>query len=311
MSGRWRSVQDELDRFPDGFQRLLLWHTLWDMVRDQQFSAADYAALATDKLASERTLEIAQTVAYNALQAVGSYLPDELRLESASGLYRFAREQLLSTTEQDFRIMWSRVMIGAAQSVEHIGEALSLVDEGTGIDGFELDQDMRWSLVTKATAYGVEGGYERLDAELERDGSDRGRRAAEQIRTSASRRVGQGRSVDSLPGGHRGVAADADGVDARFWWKPQAELLDGYVDRFFDEVRSVFDRRDKEYASRFFGAMYPGQMAPSDQVIDRSEALLEELGDELVVLSRPLREALDEARRARACREFAASQARS
>ena len=32
-------VQEELDRFPDAFQRLLLWHTLWDMVRDQQFSA--------------------------------------------------------------------------------------------------------------------------------------------------------------------------------------------------------------------------------------------------------------------------------
>ena len=54
------------------------------------------------------------------------------------------------------------------------------------------------------------------------------------------------------------------------------------LDRFFDEVRSVFDKRDKEYASRFFGAMYPGQMAPSDQVIERSQALLEELGDELV-----------------------------
>ena len=63
-----------------------------------------------------------------------------------------------------------------------------------------------------------------------------------------------------------------------FWWKPQAELLDGYTVRFFDEVRSVFDKRDKEYASRFFGAMYPGQMAPSDHVIARSEALLGELG---------------------------------
>ena len=185
----------------------------------------------------------------------------------------------------------------------------SLVDEGTGIDGFELDQDMRWTLVTKATAYGVEGGYERLDAELERDGSDRGRRAAEQIGTS---RADAEVKAEAWTRYQEDTEASLQMLTASmhdFWWKPQAELLDGYVDRFFDEVRSVFDRRDKEYASRFFGAMYPGQMAPSDQVIDRSEALLEELGDELLVLSRPLREALDEAKRSRACREFAASQA--
>jgi len=42
---------------------------------------------------------------------------------------------------------------------------------------------------------------------------------------------------------------------------------------------------------------------------DESARLLEELGDELVILSRPLRESLDEAKRARACRSFAESQA--
>ena len=304
-------VREELDRFPDAFQRLLLWHTLWDMVRDQQFSAADYAALATEKLASENTLEIAQTVAYNALHAVSSYLPDELRLESAAGLYAFAREQLFATSEPDFRIMWSRVMLSSAQTVEHIAEALSLVDNGTGIDGYELDQDMRWSLITKATAYGLDGGFERLEAELERDGSDRGRRAAEQIRTSRA-------DADVKSEAWSRYQADTDAslqmLTASmhgFWWKPQAELLAPYIDRFFDEIEDVFEKKDKEYASRFFGALYPGQMEPSDQIIDRSEGILQGLGPEQPVLARQLREAVDEAKRARACREFASSQVRS
>ena len=300
-------VRAELDRFPDGFQRLLLWHTLWDMVRDQQFSAADYASLCSEKLAAEDTLEIAQTVAYNALHAVGSYLPETMRLESAAGLYRFARSQLFAASEQDFRIMWSRVMIGAAQHVDHINEALQLADEGTGIEDYELDQDMRWSLITKATAYGIEGGFERLDAELERDGSDRGRRAAEQIRTSRPdpevKAAAWQRYRSDRETSLQMLTASMHG----FWWRPQADLLEGYSDRFFDEIRTVFEERDKEYASRFFSALYPAQMWPSDDVIDRSEALLAEVGDELVILSRPLREALDEARRAKACQEFAAS----
>ena len=304
-------VQDELDRFPDGFQRLLLWHTLWDMVRDQQFSAADYASLATDKLGTEQTLEIAQTVAYNALHAVGSYLHDAQRLESAAELFGFSRGQLFSTSEPDFRIMWSRVMIGAAQNVAHITESLSLVDNGTGIDGFELDQDMRWSLVTKATAYGIEGGYERLEAELERDGSDRGRRAAERIHTSradeAVKAEAWSRYQEDTDVSLQMLTASMHG----FWWKPQAELLAPYIDRFFDDIEDVFADKDKEYASRFFGALYPAQMDASDHVIERSESVLDELGADQPVLARQLREAVDEAKRSRACQEFAVAQAGS
>ncbi len=54
--------------------------------------------------------------------------------------------------------------------------------------------------------------------------------------------------------------------------------------------------------------MYPGQITPSDELIDRSEELMEEFGNEPVVLSRPPRETLDEAPRSRACREFAVAQ---
>ena len=303
-------VRQELDRFPDAFQRLLLWHTLWDMVRDQQFSAADYTALAIDKLASEATLEIAQTVAFNSLHAVGSYLPDDLRPQNAQALFHFARSQLFDAQEPDFRIMWSRVMIGAAQNPDNIAACLQLVDHGTGIDDYDLSQEMRWTLVTKATAYGLDGGFQRLDGELQRDGSDRGRRAAEQIRTSRPdpdvKSQAWTRYQEDSDASLQMLTASMHG----FWWKPQADLLDTYTDRFFDEIRGIFERKDKEYASRLFAALYPGQMAPSEHVIQRSQSLLDELGDDLVVLARPLREALDETRRASACQAFAASQPR-
>ena len=90
-----------------------------------------------------------------------------------------------------------------------------------------------------------------------------------------------------------------------FWWKPQDALLAPYVGRFFDEVRDVFNERDKEYATRWFGVLYPGHI-PSGEVAERSAALLAELGGADLLLRRNLREALDELRRARACQAFAA-----
>lgn len=301
-------VQAQLDRFPDGFQRLLLWHTLWDMVRDQQFSAADYASLAIEKLAHEDTLEIAQVVAYHALQAISAYLPDELRIPNAARLYAFTREQLFERDDGDFRIMLARVMISSAQQPAHIAEVLKLIDDGTEIDGFELDQDMRWSLITKGVAYGVEGAFARLDGELERDPSDRGRRAAEQVKTSradlAIKEAEWARYRDDSAASLQMLTASMHG----FWWKPQAELLASYVDRFFDEIVSLYAARDKEYASRYFGAMNPARMEPSPHVIERSQSLLDSLGEDHMVLARQLRESIDEARRAQACRAYAVRQ---
>ena len=49
-------VQERLERFDDPFMRLQLWHTLWDMVRDQKLRSQDYLALLIAKLPAKRTL---------------------------------------------------------------------------------------------------------------------------------------------------------------------------------------------------------------------------------------------------------------
>ena len=59
-------VQERLERFDDPLIRLLLWHTLWTMVRDRAFRSTDYLALAIDKLARETNLELISAVLSNA-----------------------------------------------------------------------------------------------------------------------------------------------------------------------------------------------------------------------------------------------------
>ncbi len=298
-------VQEQIDRFDAPFERLLFWHTLWDMVRDQQFSAGDFVALAADKLGSEGTLEIMQTIANHALYAIGRYLPESQRLDRAAQLFDLAWDGLFSTADADFRIVWARILIGSAQEPERIQRLLALADDGVDIEGFELDQDMRWSLVTKSVAYDMQGGFERLAPELERDGSDRGQRAAETVRASradaAIKTAAWSRFREDREASLHILGAAMHG----FWWKPQDALLQPYVGRFFEEVRGVFAERDKEYATRWFGALYPGHVA-IDEVVNRSANLLEQLGDGDLLLARNLREALDELRRARACQAFAA-----
>ena len=292
-------VREQIDRFQTPFERLLFWHTLWDMVRDQHFAAGQFVSLAADKLAGENTLEIVQNVTGEALYAVGRYIPDQYRLQHAEQIFDLAWNGLASAAEPDFRIVWARALIGAAQDPEHVGRLVGALDGG--VHGFEFDQDMRWSLVIKAVAYDLPGAFGRLEPELARDPSDRGTRAAETVRVS---RADAEIKAEAWRGFREDEQASLHILGSRmrgFWWKPQEALLAPYIDRFFDEVRDVFAERDKEFAVRFFGALYPGHIV-TDDMVQRSEALLEALGPEDVLLGRPLRESLDELKRARACR---------
>ena len=295
-------VREQIDRFQTPFERLLFWHTLWDMVRDQHFAAGQFVSLAADKLANEDTLEITQNVTGEALYAVGRYIPDQYRLQHAKQIFDLAWDGLASAVSQDFRIVWARFLIGAAQDPEHVGRLVGALDDG--VHGFAFDQDMRWSLVTKAVAYDLPGAFDLLEPEIARDPSDRGTRAAETVRVS---RADAEVKAEAWRGFREDEEASLHILGSRmrgFWWKPQEALLEPYIDRFFSEVRDVFAERDKEFATRFFGALYPGHIV-TDDLVQRSEALLNSLGADDVLLGRPLREALDELKRARACRGFA------
>ena len=300
-------VRENLEQFDDTFLRLQLWHTLWEMVRDQRFRSPDYLALVRAKLPLEGDLELCNTVLGNAGTALARYLPEERRLAEAQRLFALCWEQLFGVAGQDFRIIWARALIAAAQEPEAVGQLLTLADAGTGLAGFELDQDMRWSLVIKAAAYDLPGAAERLEAESARDPSDRGKRAAETARSAqpdaatkaaAWRRFREDRdsSLHSLRAAMRG-----------FPWIHQRDLLAEYVERFFVEVEEVFAERDKDFATAYFGALYPSYL-PTAAVIGRTAAAIAALpGEEQGLLRRQLREAQDEMQRARAGREFAAT----
>ena len=91
-----------------------------------------------------------------------------------------------------------------------------------------------------------------------------------------------------------------------FNWTHQAELLAPYVDAFFEQVGAIFVERDREFATVFYGGLFPGYRVEQD-TLDRAQTLLDATPEEQAVLQRMLRESIDDLGRAVACREYAAS----
>ena len=298
-------VRKRIERFRDPLLRQQLWRALWDMVRDQQFRSTDYLALVRDKIVFEEELELIDTVLGNAQAAIAWFVQESQRIVEADALFEVAHERLFAAPDQNRRIAWARAAIATAQQPATVSRMLELIDRGTGISGFELDQDMRWSLAVKQVAYGIPGGQERVARESERDPSDRGQRAVARAATAAPDADGKARAwrqfIRDRDASLHMVSAAMDG----FLWAHQADLLEPYVERFLDEVPGIFQSRDKDFANRYFGALFP-YYRPDDTVIARTTALLGMLDDADPSLQRKLLEALDDLKRAHACRAFAA-----
>ena len=181
---------------------------------------------------------------------------------------------------------------------------MGLADSEEAVPGLTVDQDMRWSIAVKAVAYGLEGAEERIAAERARDPSDRGQRAT--IRAEASRPSAAAKAVawERIHGEGYGSFHLTAAAMTSFFWRSQASIVEPYVARYFDEVPRVFATRDHPFARAYAQAMFPAYRA-DPTVLERSEALLRELGDSNVMLTRILRESNDELARSIACRAYA------
>ena len=115
---------------------------------------------------------------------------------------------------------------------------------------------------------------ERLAAEVDRDGSDRGQRArirAEVARPDAATKAEAWERIhDQGYGSYHLTRAAMEG----FQWPHQRELLLPYADRFFERVRDVFGTRISRSRPRTWRYLFPDAV-PDAAVLERGRRLLD------------------------------------
>ncbi len=297
-------VRSSMEKLDDALLRQLLWSSLWSMVRDQQLKSTEFLALVRQKLPLEPEVALVDSVLAQALAALTRFVPDEWREREAHALFERSWEALRSAAGGDAQIVWGRALIGCAIGREDLELVGSLADGRERVGGFNVDQEMRWSIAAKFVAYGMAGASERVGSEVKNDPSDRGERARLRAATSEPSAAVKAAAWERFLGEGYGSLYLTGAAMSGFNWSHQRELLEPYVERFFAEAPGVFRREEKEFMSDYFGALFPAYRV-DQAVLDRSEQLLAEAGDELPVLARMLREANDELGRSIRCRAFA------
>lgn len=297
-------VMRHIGEVEDTLSRQLLWSALWNMTRDAQLSPLRFLSLVLDEAPKEPMPELADAILNQGLAALSRYVPDRLRQAEAHRFFARAWDVLHQAPAGDPQIIWARATVAAAATPEDLHQLAELVDGRHSIRGFSLDQEMRWSFVTKWMAYGLPGSDDRLESELHRDPSDRGQRA--RLRTLVSRPDAQVKAEawERFAGdGYGSLYLTVAAMSGFNWWH-QRNLLEPYVERFFTEVKVVFERKPLEYARAYFQQLFPAYRV-EDGVIERAKMLLAEVPDSMPPLRRLLLEAVDEGERSLRCRRMA------
>ena len=264
--------------------RTLAWSAAWEMTRQAEMKARDFAGLVLSGIGTETEVGVMQRLLLQAQTAITAYAEPSWAKEHgepefADAVLAFARS---AEAGSDHQLAFINTLTGTALADRHVEVLQALLDgdvAGQNLDGLEVDTDLRWRLVSALAAAGAidADGVDSpvIDAEAKRDNTAAGARsaaAARAIRPDSEVKEQAWTTVvedDSVPN------TTARAIIGGFAGPGQSELLSSYVDRYFGAIENVWARRSSEVAQTAVIGLYPSwsisdeSVATADRFLDK------------------------------------------
>jgi aminopeptidase N len=260
----WATVTSCLSGIGDPLSRAVVWNAARDLVRDAELSAQAYLDLAARHLPAETdTSIVGHVLGFARGPLAESYLPPALRGAAIRRIADICQDLLgraaagRADDADGLRLTAVRGLIDSAAGPDDIAALrswlaagrLSRGDGGAGRlpAGAALEPGVRWQILLRLSVLGAAGRPE-IEQEAERDASAAGRQSAARCRAAVGDRAakqtawtamfGTAGTSENEPSSDL-LAATAQG----FWQAEQADLLAGYVPRYFPALAGAARRR--------------------------------------------------------------------
>ncbi len=256
------TLRGRIGTMTDPLARALCWSAAWDMTRDAELPARDWVELVLSGIGGETEMSVVQSLLARVQTALNSFADPAWAPTGWARLGDHALAALQSAPAgSDQQLLWSRTLASAARTDEHVAVLRGLLDGSRTIEGLVVDADARWAFVHGLVALGAAGDAE-IEDESSRDATATGiRRAAtaRALRPTAESKAETWRQAfhdDEVPN------AVHEAIVAGFWHPAQRELTAAYVDRYFADIRQIWDRRAGEIAKNAVQYLFPPVVEP-------------------------------------------------
>ncbi|MET9229037.1 aminopeptidase N [Lentzea sp. NPDC003310] len=248
---------DHISDIAEPLPRTLCWSAAWEMTREAELKARDFVNLVLGGLHSESEVGVVQRLLLQAQTSLSSYADDSWRAE---GWRRFVAKalELAQAAEpgSDHQLAFVNALASSVLDDSTVDVLRGWYDGSAVLEGLDVDTDLRWRLLQALVAHG-RAGLDEINAEEERDPTSTGHRRAQSARalrpTTEAKDEAWDRAVndDELPN------AVSEAIIAGISHPSQKELLAPYVERYFADVKGVWDRRSSERAQSMVVGMFP------------------------------------------------------
>jgi aminopeptidase N len=260
--GSLATLRNRIGAIPDSLARALCWSAAWDMTRDAELPARQWVQLVLAGADSESEISVVQSLLARVQTALSSYADPTW---AATGWIQLA-DQALARLESappgsDVQLQWSRTFASAARTEKHAAVLRGLLDGSRAIEGLVVDADARWAFLSGLVAIGAAGDAE-IDTEAARDATATGIRRAATAR--ALRPTPESKEETWQKVFHDDTVPNAvhEAMLLGFWHPAQRELTAGYVERYFADIRPLWDRRPGEIAKNAVQYLFPPVVEP-------------------------------------------------
>jgi aminopeptidase N len=269
------TLTTSIGAFRDGLPRTICWSAVMDMAAQAELSVPAFVKIVTAGMGHEPSVSVLQqlhrvTAQRISVSADPAWAPEGKRQLAAAGI------ELLRSAEpgSDHQLAWAQLLGWSATSDEQLDLLAGLLDGSQQVAGLNVDTELRWTLLARLAAMG-RAGQERIEAELERDNTNTGRKHAAACRAALpdAGHKAQAWRLLTAPGG-LGIEETIE-IGMAFNQVEHAALLAPYADAFFDEFPAVWAARDGMIRLVLGMVLFP-YSAASPRLLERADAFLAE-----------------------------------
>ncbi|MGW0532711.1 aminopeptidase N [Streptomyces sp. NPDC003032] len=283
---------------PDALTRAVLWNSLRDMVRDGELDTGSYLATALAHLPEEPDLAIVQGVlTFATAHIAGRFTGPGERPAALATLGELCRDLIRRTEDGSHPGLRLTAVRSAIDVATQAAPLQAWLTEGTVPGGPELDPELRWRVLARLAVLDATDEAT-IAAELARDPSAAGQEGAARCRAAlpdaAAKRSAWEAMFTSDELSNYLLKATAQG----FWQPEQADLVQEYIPRYYEDAVAVAARRGPAIADVVGQWAFPAPFVDADTLrlgerclrdADPIPALRRRFTDQLDDLARALR----------------------
>ncbi|MGD0374099.1 MAG: aminopeptidase N [Streptosporangiaceae bacterium] len=252
-----RTLTESIGDVTDPLARAVCWNAAIDMVRQAELPLPDFVRMLANGMDRESSVSVLQTLS-SVTEQIMTLAGDPHWVAQGKQELAAAGTRLLRAAEpgSDHQLAYAQLLSWTATAPDQLGLLAALLDGGAQLPGLTIDAELRWAILRRLATTGRAGDAE-IDAELQRDAADAGRRHRAACRAAvpdAEHKAAAWKlltETDDL--GNQGIAEVARGLI-----QPEhAGLLAPYVERYFAVLPAIWSTRGEHTRVRLSELLFP------------------------------------------------------